>query len=232
MSTSEPTPIDADLADVMASIAKARAASASPEAIAAYDRSIADARTHEERSALERKREAIVATGIPLREAMVDAIVGGTLRSTDALRTTIAWLAGPRQVLVLIGDPGTGKTTAAGHAGMTRLSRGPLVYVKEPTLARWSMFARYDRDWQRAVDAPTLILDEAGTAEPRDLADARAGVSRMLDDRIGRGRKTIVIGNLSEADLARRYDRRMLDRLREIGFVAEILGPSMRGGTP
>lgn len=216
-------------ADVAAIIERARQHTASPEAIAEYDRSIAESRLVEERGLRKRRHDALTASGIPLTDANMDAVVDGTLLSTQALRTTIAWLAGPRQVLVLVGDMGTGKTTAAAHAAMTRLARGPFVYVKEPTLARWVMFARYDRQWSAAVEAQTLVVDEVGTAEQRDFADARAGLSRIVDDRIGQGRRTIVIGNLSEADLARRYDARMLDRLRDVGFVAEVRGPSMRG---
>lgn len=212
-------------------LADCRANAASPEAIAEYDRSIAEAREFELSESRRRRRNALVEAGVPLSDAMLDAIVDGKLRQTEALRVAHAWLQGPRSVLAMIGDHGTGKTTAAGHACVARLPKGSVAYVKEPTLARWSMFARYDREWKLAVEAATLVLDEAGTAEERDLPSARAGTLRMIDDRLGRGRKTIWIGNLTKADLARRYDARLLDRLREHGFVAEILGESIRGGT-
>lgn len=218
-----------DVQDVLDIIARARSHGATPEAIAAYDASIAEARNRAANEARERRLRALVDSGIPLIDEHMAALVDGKLEHTLALRITTAWLAGPRAVLVLVGDKGTGKTTAGAHAAMTRLSDGPVVYVKEPTLARWSMFARYDRQWAQAVACATLIIDEIGTAKARDLDDAREGVSRIIDDRIGQSRRTVVIGNVSEADLTRRWDGRLLDRLRQIGFIAEVRGESLRG---
>lgn len=227
MTTETDTTIDAAVA---AALARARRAVATPDALAAYERTLEQARDLEARAARSRRRKLLSEAGVPLTDAMATALVDGTLQSTRALQITSSWLAGPRSVLVLLGTPGTGKTVAAAHAALTRISRGPLVYVREGVLARWSMFARYDREWAAAVSCATLIVDELGTAGARDLDAARQGLLRMVDDRMGRGRRTVMVGNLTADDLGRRYDERLLDRLREIGYLAEVSGKSMRGG--
>lgn len=207
----------------------ARQRVASPEAITAYEESLRRATEAEARSNRARRRKALDDAGVPLTDDTARAVAGGTLRPTRALEIASAWLAGPRSVLVLYGPPGTGKTTAAAHVACSRLGKGPFVYVREPTLARWGMFARYDREWSAAVSSATLIVDELGTAEERDLPAARAALLRIVDDRMGRGRRTVLAGNLSEHDVGRRYDARMIDRLMEVGYMAEVTGQSMRG---
>lgn len=224
--TDETDTIDAAVA---AALARARRAVATPDALAAYERTLEQARDLEARAARNRRRKLLLDAGVPLTDAMSTALVDGTLASTRALQVTSGWLGGPRSVLVLLGTPGTGKTVAAAHAALTRISRGPLVYVRESALARWSMFARYDREWAAAVSCATLIVDELGTAGARDLDAARQALLRITDDRMGRGRRTVLVGNLTPDDLGRRYDERLLDRLREIGFLSEVKGPSMRG---
>lgn len=224
---SETDTIDAAVA---AALARARRAVATPDALAAYERTLEEARGIEARAARSRRRKHLLDAGVPLTDAMSAALVDGTLSSTRALQVTSGWLNGPRSVLVLLGTPGTGKTVAAAHAGLTRLARGPLVYVREAVLARWSMFARYDREWAQATSCATLIVDELGTAGARDVEAARGALLRVVDDRMGRGRRTVLVGNLTVDDLGRRYDVRLLDRLQEVGFLTEVKGPSMRGG--
>lgn len=224
---SETDTIDAAVA---AALARARRAVANPDALASYERTLEEARCLEAREARAKRKRALVDAGIPLTDPMLSALLDGQLTSTRALQITSGWLAGPRSVLVLLGTPGTGKTVAAAHAALTRLSRGSVVYVREATLARWSMFARYDREWAAASACATLIVDELGTASARDVEAARLALLRMVDDRMGRGRRTVLVGNLSVDDLGRRYDERLIDRLQEVGFVAEVKGASMRGG--
>ena len=88
------------------------AQAATPEAIAAYERTVAEA---QELEARERRRavvDRLEAMRIPVREDVVRMMLAGQLGPWPALREVRIWLSVPSKILVLIGDVGQGKTVA------------------------------------------------------------------------------------------------------------------------
>lgn len=227
-STPESTP--APIADPLdAVLARCVATQRSPDAIAAYERDIADARDREAREACARKRRALDGLGIAIRPEVLDAVVEGTVERTTALRIVETWLLGPRPMLVLLGDLGVGKTVAAASFCGGRLGRGTPVYVRETTLVRWAQYARHAQDWERATVTPTLVVDELGTANGRESEIARHAIRDLVDERLRLPRaRTLFIGNLTDDAFAKRYDARTTDRLHEIGSFARAEGESLR----
>jgi len=225
--------------DIEALCRRGAESAASDETIARHEASVRASAEREEReryasAALEARRL------IPIPRAHQDAVVrhcrpGRTepaLERTEALVVTARWHApdsAGRTVLALLGDMGTGKTTAAMVAALRALQRGESVaYVKEPTLLRWRRYVSQSAQIERAMSVGLLIIDELGTAEARDTEQARAVILEVVDDRLSVGR-TMLIGNLSRAAFGARYDARLADRMREVGIVAECRGASMRG---
>lgn len=236
---SEPKPIAEFLADVAkkdprlaAVLGKRVMAPATAEEIAAYDRQVNATKTLEERLKRKRHEKAMELSGIPLRAGVIPRLgrMAGSnpppLEDWPSRRHAASFARGPRRLLALIGDMGTGKTTAAAAVGFTRLDIGPLVYVRERLLERWLNFARYDKDWARAVECATLVIDELGTATRKD--EARMALLEMCDSRMDGQKKTIVIGNLSADDFEAYVDKRLYSRWIEIGTIAFIQGEDRR----
>jgi len=200
---------------------------ASPQARTEYEASLERADEAARAAARRRRRRELLDGGWALDDDGLDAVANGTLIETRAVRAVSSWLAsGIHSVLVLLGDGGTGKTTAAAHTVVVR--SGPAVYVREPTLAKWWGSARWEREWRAVITAPTLVVDELGTAPARILEDARAALLEVVDARQRRTVRTVLVGNLSADDFDRRYDRRMIDRLRHVGRRVYVSGQSMR----
>lgn len=207
-------------------MAKVRARS--PDEIAEYERSVQDSRDRESREARARAIEALVDSGIRILPEIAKAIADGTLQDTAPMVSMRRWSQqNERRVWVGIGDPGVGKTVAAAWAMWHYRTRG-VVYVTEPQLARWHSFMRFEADRERCDRAGLLVIDELGTAPPRDLEVARTAVFDAVDRRIAKGR-LIMIGNLNVESLSKRYGARMIDRLRQIGGIKTFSGASMRG---
>lgn len=217
-----PNDTDARLRDILArSAAKARE-EGQPAPVATY--------TEEQ---LRMRRRAMRTHGFGLPNETSELIVEGRLYTTRPLSIAQAWLQAPTPVLVLIGDPGVGKSTALAWAALERVGTGPILYVLESTLAQWR-FARREHaaDWQRAIEASTVVIDELGATEFMNRELARVAVRELVHLRTGgwpRSRRTLIQGNLSLEDLDDVLDQRLGDRLEEIGVTRHIEGPSLRG---
>lgn len=224
------------ISDLAAAIARAS------EVCTATD---ADIAAMEARAQTEAQRDRLSASGIGrvLRATDKHAVIEQTLSETEALRKVRNWLAlatrtpSPgRNVCVLCGDPGLGKTVAAAWA----LARCGGLYVKVDEYLR-----DYDR-WQRdrSFDERTstllvrykrahlVVVDELGRERNAELA--RDAIYDLIDSRQTRRRElTLIITNLSVDDMNARlergvYDERTSDRLARDGWVTGVSGKSMR----
>lgn len=191
-----------------------------------------------------RLRAWLKATGIPVRPEMVDPVLRGEHLHTDATRGTARWYRDPnRRVLALIGPTGVGKTVAAALVATVYAKRHERVrYLREPALVKWSSSSTltHEARVEELHEADLLIVDELGTTLSTQGEKARDAMFAMLDDRLAREARTILIGNLCEtlpsgkqrgsADaLGKAYGGRFMDRLREVGVIVELHGESMRG---
>lgn len=207
---------------------------ADPEAIAAFERDVGEATNRERFERRRRHEAAILAAAIPLEDGILPRLGRAPgdnpppLEPWPSRHAAAGFVRGPARYLALLGGTGTGKTTAAAAAAFSRLDRGPVVYVRERMLERWCSFARYDKEWTRAVDCATLIVDELGTVAEARRDSARQALLEICDARQDRDRRTIVIGNLTEETFAAYIDPRLLSRWHHLGLVAYLVGEDRR----
>lgn len=179
------------------------------------------------------RRRAIRTHGFGLPQHAAELVIANRLYSTAPLSIVDSWVKAPTPVLVLVGDPGLGKSVAVSWGALERIAGGPMAYVLESDLAEWRWARRrHAADWQRVVDAWTLVIDEIGRTDRARRELARVAVAEVLHERTTRwpwGRKTMLTGNLTIEDLAEVLDPRLEDRLEEIGSVKHVTGPSLRG---
>lgn len=192
-----------------------------------------DLPTVEDDVRLRARRRAMGLHGFGVTAKAAELVVQDRLFSTAALSIAQAWVKAPTPVLVLVGDPGVGKSVALSWAALERLTKGEIVYVLESELAEWRWARRqHAADLARIAAAPTVIIAEVGRTEAARKELARIAVAELLLTRTtGKpwGRKTALDGNLSLEDLSEALDPRVEDRLAEIGSVRHLAGPSLRG---
>jgi len=173
--------------------------------------------------------------GVPLKRELAVSVVDGTLTNTVALQAVRSWLdalADPKgkPTIMLLGGPGSGKTTAAAWAITQRCHSGDTPYRKMRDVAAACRASWGDEaaDWHRTVSAGFLVVDELTTE--RDADHGRAALHELIDERQPRMRPTILIANRTKGEIAAHYDARTIDRLREGAVVVELAGKSMRKG--
>lgn len=147
---------------------------------------------------------------------------------TAAIRAVYNWNAVHRQILLLLGPKGIGKSVAACHYfyAVAKL-RWPPVFVRAAEFARMSKF---DGERDYVLDAQHLILDDLGVEY-----DAKGSVASDFDELIDRfysdpDRRLIITSNLLPDEFAARFGVRVIDRLRERGEIAVLAGSSLREG--
>jgi DNA replication protein DnaC len=166
------------------------------------------ARFHAEQAQNDR-RERLEASGISERldGRGAQAIVDDAPQATRALELVQAWLISPRPMLVLLGEPGQGKTVAAAW-GLARIQGR---YVRAQDLCDMRANWRERNTYRYHLRTGMLVLDELGTE--RDESAARDTLQDVVDARQRLPRRTLILGNLTKAQLVERYDKRTLSRL-------------------
>jgi hypothetical protein len=194
----------------------------------------ADLAPHLARCGLGRADAALVADGLDR--------YWGTKRgsSADALRVAEAWWKGPQRLLCLLGAPGTGKTMAAGwlmaqlkvtlfrsdwdawvDEWPRTLSEAP-IYLSAYFLARESFTDEARGEVDRLHRCRLLVVDELGL-EQHITGPYLATLQSLLVRRSAEGLRTVLIANMSEAQLLERYGgARIGRRLEEDGAVASL----------
>lgn len=191
---------------------------------------VVETRPSDDQELLRLRRRAIRTHRFGLTDADEDLLVHDRLYETRPLSIAKSWVLGPLPVLVMIGDRRTGKTMAASWALLARMHAGSIGYVLEDMIAQYYWGdRRFAREWATLVAAKTLFIEEIGGTATHRATPAREGVSQLILERNGGGRKTVLTGNLDADAFAERTCPRLLGRLMTIGRVELITGPGLNG---
>ena len=177
---------------------------------------------------------AVGRSGIPRRflNRTFASYSAATAAQQQALEVCRAYADGFEQMrergggLLLLGGPGTGKThlacailcavISAGHTGLfLTLSEG--LRLIRSTYAPGA--SRSEAQVFEALTRPDLlVLDEVGVAIGND-AKRRAMLFDVLNARYGEMRPTILIGNLTAAEMEQYLGERIMERLMDLGSI-------------
>lgn len=198
------------------------AADASRRAIQAWE---------DEHPALAAEHAALVEAHQRLADALAEAsrarmngarpLLPETLRSTPSLLAVERWLAGREQWLLLLGDPGVGKTVALRHALVRRSDS----YARAVDLVAESLADR--RAERRFSEASVLAVDDIGREGASEVA--KRVLFAVLDARHEAGRRTVLASNLRHEQLRAHLGDALVDRVRSSCFVSHVGGSSLRG---
>jgi DNA replication protein DnaC len=143
-----------------------------------------------------------------------------TLPALARMRT---WDPTERNILVLAGPVGTGKSIAATWWAAQQ-PRTPAC-VAAMTFARHS---RYDCNRDDLLAAPALILDDLGS----EFLDAKGSflvdLDELVDTYYRAMRPLVITANCTVEVFRTRYGTRIVDRLLESGEFYSVGGPSLR----
>lgn len=179
--------------------------------------------------------------GVPERAA---ATLANLNEDRPGLRAVRAWMAPPpteakpKALLLLLGETGTGKTVAAAYAALQAISAhrpGPtgsptdiVVWAAAADLSALSTFTESDKDWlERMKRCRLLVLDDLGSEAVHEHAQQR--LDRLIDERYGNNRLTVITSNASVDIFKQRVGARIADRMREAGRVVNCGNQSLRG---
>lgn len=180
------------------------------------------AKLESDAAAAERARQGLLAQelvkdhGFPDR-AMEHALAGA---DTQPMLATKSWSADRKNILVLAGPNGIGKTVAA-CAYVLRSSVAIWRYARSATFARASRYDRADRD---GLMAGSLILDDLGA----EYLDGKGSFLSDMDELVdfyysNRRRRLIITTNLTAGEMVARYQsERLISRLREAAVWREM----------
>ena len=153
-------------------------------------------------------------------------------------------------------SPGTGKTTTASALANEYIIRNYLSALKageQPTqipayfldVNEWQTdynefnrprvpepiaekaAAKYYRAMEKAKEAPFAILDDIGVREASE--GFRGDLHAIINYRVTNELPTVYTSNLPVEEMARVFDARLYDRIRDMAGVIEFAGESKRG---
>lgn len=154
----------------------------------------------------------------------VVAVAPDAMNGTKAWRIVERFIKSGRAFCVISGPRGVGKTVAA-CAAKARLG-GMIISADELTRAQKNEHEEARELRGRIPDITLLVIDDLGLE-----GDIDAGVRALqyaVNERQGRGLRTLVTTNLSKKMLRERYDARTIERIEHGGALVEIPGESLR----
>lgn len=193
-------------------------------------------RREEARERHERRKLVLDELHIPLDDDGRRRVIRGELRETRALLAVQAalGLSRPTRFVLLTGgndsgrSVGTGKTTAAAHA---LVAMGGGIYIESAELATLAGSRRWeDRERLRmAREAECLVVDEIGVEASASARTARdAALFDVVNRRQSKPKITILITNLTTAEVIKQLDERVRSRMRQSIVIVDCTGEDMR----
>jgi IstB-like ATP binding protein len=186
--------------------------------------------------------------GVPYREALLvmdEDPAGEEFRETEPVYYAKKFLrevdAGRRNVLVLAGQVGAGKTVASVYvmderpAPAMRYGRGwgarhPL-FRGASDLVSLGLYGKESVREDLAA-APVLVLDDVGAEYIDNAGVYRCFIDWLLNKRYGSAGLTVITTNLSGESFGEQYGERIYDRLRHRAVWYDVEGGSLRGHVP
>lgn len=172
----------------------------------------------DEQQAANELRDRLVRLGVPER---VRIAILENFYSTPETMAVDQWLESGKNLLLLAGAPGTGKSVAAGYALKRRVGRW--CHVSEIAdvygLDRAAVVAKLKK-------ARFLVLDDVGSEQASD--GAKAALTSVILVRFEEQLPTILTSNLDPNAWKVYVDDRVRDRLAGDGHVHGSSGPSRR----
>lgn len=230
------------------------------EAWAEHDRQVLEARgagaAEERLRATERRARLLIAEGFPDR-AMSTAlqVLLARARGADlppppaappaadvvlppcnsvALALARRWVRAKRNILVISGPPGVGKTVAACAIALAA-QRERWSFIRSTAFAASS---RYERKERESILGGALLLDDLGAEYLDDKGSLMTDLDELVDVYYASARPLVITTNIPVQDFEARYQSlRMVSRLREAalwleaGPEAVCLRPSRGGGS-
>lgn len=153
------------------------------------------------------------------------AVAFDTPELTPAIQAVRTWREKAQVIrhLLLLGDVGAGKSTAAAHALKYYLEPGRFK-AKSAWLSPDELTEVMQKPyWDDTRIVPHYaVIDDLGTEKSDAFSEA---LCRFLDLR---GRVAIMTSNLTASQIKERYNLRLIDRLRSSCWVTKGLGRTMR----
>lgn len=158
----------------------------------------------------------------------------GELEQTEAVQSAGEWVSDwhnpqtrRRQGLLLVGAVGAGKTSIASALAH---DTDPYAYWHVVDLLTWLMNGYSSGEFPHRFDSVSrrklLVLDDLGVE--RDTDGQADLVVKLLDLRHRNGSHTVVTSNLTSAERAHRYGRRIESRLLDMCATVPVLGGDRR----
>lgn len=129
-----------------------------------------------------------------------------------------------RNVVVLVGPRGCGKTVAAACWALTR--EAPPLFIRA---ASFAARGRYDEE-QRSewTNARALVLDDLGVEYADEKGSFLTDLDELIDTYHGAMKPLIITTNATLADFTDRYKARIVDRLAQSSTWITVNTPSLR----
>lgn len=178
----------------------------------------------EDERARSRTRD-LQAAGFPVR-ALEESLRAD--RTRPAISRVLSWACDERNVLVISGDKGCGKTVAS--TWWARRQAFTPRFVRATTFAASSRYDREDpRGRQAILSAPGLVLDDLGTEFLDEKGSFLVDLDELIDVYYADRRPLIVTTNLKLEQFRERYGARIEDRMRESAVFYSVSGGTLRG---
>lgn len=149
-------------------------------------------------------------------------------KQTSILKALCGSLSAPKNLVLLTGAPGCGKTFAAiGYLAELKIHQASFVNAYEMSM----MIIRRDFDQlDQYTTCKALILDDLGM-EPDGFkgADFLSHLDYLINQRYIHQRTTVITTNLTLDSLKSRYTERFASRFRESGMVIQSTDEDLRG---
>lgn len=168
------------------------------------------------------KRDYMLARGWP--ERAVDAAYRADLTKPAIIAMRSSWQHEQRNVVVLSGPVGVGKTVAVARWCLERPAR--IGFARATTFAASS---RYDKDSRdRFYGAQGICLDDLGTEYADRKESFLVDLDELIDTYYASRRPLLITTNMNSVEFRTRYGARIWDRLHDCANWVSVKGDSLR----